>query len=120
MIKTTNLRLDPDKPDHRKAYDILKGSDMSYSNTVVAALISFSENEENRKTLFDGIRKICREEIGTVCKNTDFEQEIVSAEIANSENAADNEILKNDDYENTADSDFDENEEYVDDDFLNM
>lgn len=57
MIKTTNLRLDPDKPDHRKAYDILKSSDMSYSNTVVAALISFSENEENRKTLFDGIRK---------------------------------------------------------------
>lgn len=120
MIKTTNLRLNPDKPDHRKAYDILKGSDMSYSNTVVAALISFSENEENRKTLFDGIRKICREEIGTVCKNTDFEQEIVSAEIANSENTADNEIPKNDDYENTAGSYFDENEEYVDDDFLNM
>lgn len=85
MIKTTNLRLDPDKPDHRKAYDILKSSEMSYSNTVVAALISFSENEENRKTLFDGIRKICREEIGTVCKNTDFEQEYVSAEITNSE-----------------------------------
>ncbi len=79
MIKTTNLRLNLDKPDHRKAYDILKGSDMSYSNTVVAALISFSENEENRKTFFDGIRKIVREEIGTVCKNTDFEQEIVSA-----------------------------------------
>jgi len=120
MIKTTNLRLNLDKPDHRKAYDILKGSDMSYSNTVVAALISFSENEENRKTLFDGIRKICREEIGTVCKNTDFEQEIVSAEIANSENAADNEILKNDDSENTNDYDFDENEEFVDDDFLEM
>ena len=120
MIKTTNLRLNPDKPDHRKAYDILKSSEMSYSNTIVAALISFSENEENRKMLLDGIRKIVREEIGTVCKNTDFEQEIVSAEIANFENAADNEILKNDDYENTADSDFDENEEYVDDDFLNM
>ena len=56
MIKTTNLRLNLDKPDHRKAYDILKGSDMSYSNTIVAALISFSENEENRKTLLDGIR----------------------------------------------------------------
>ena len=120
MIKTTNLRLDPDKPDHRKVYDILKGSDMSYSNTVVAALISFSENEENRKTLFDGIRKICREEIGTVCKNTDFEQEIVSAEIANSGNAADKEILKNDNFKNTADFDFDENEEFVDDDFFEM
>ena len=32
MIKTTNLRLNLDKPDHRKAYDILKSSDMSYSN----------------------------------------------------------------------------------------
>ena len=120
MIKTTNLRLNLDKPDHRKAYDILKGSDMSYSNTVVAALISFSENEENRKTLFDGIRKIVREEIGTVCENTDFEQETVSAQITNPENPDDNEIPKNDDSENTADSDFDENEEYVDDDFLEM
>lgn len=108
MIKTTNLRLNLDKPDHRKAYDILKSSDMSYSNTIVAALISFSENEENRKMLLDGIRKIVREEIGTVCKNS------------NSENAADNEILKNDDSENTADSDFDENEDFVDDDFLEM
>ena len=50
----------------------------------------------------------------------DFEQEAISAEIANSENAADNEILKNDDSENTADYDFDENEEFVDDDFLEM
>ena len=120
MIKTTNLRLNLDKPDHRKAYDILKSSDMSYSNTIVAALISFSENEENQKTLLDGIRKIVREEIGTVCKNTDFEQEIVSAEITNSENAADKEILKNDDSENPDDSDFDENEEFVDDYFLEM
>ncbi len=120
MIKTTNLRLNLDKPDHRKAYDILKSSEMSYSNTIVAALIAFFENEENRKTLLDGIRKIVREETGTVCKNLDFEQEAISAEIANSENAADNEILKNDDSENTADSDYDENEEFVDDDFLEM
>lgn len=120
MIKTTNLRLNLDKPDHRKAYDILKSSDMSYSNTIVAALISFSENEENRKTLFDGIRKIVREEIGTVCKNSDFEQETVSAEITNSENTANKEILKNDNSENSANSDFDENEDFVDDDFLEM
>ena len=118
MIKTTNLRLNLDKPDHRKAYDILKGSDMSYSNTIVAALISFSENEENRKKLFDGIRKIVREEIGTVYRNEDFEQEAISAEITNSENAADKEIPKNDDYENPDESDFDENEDFVDDVFL--
>ena len=109
MIKTTNLRLNLDKPDHRKAYDILKSSDMSYSNTVVAALISFSENENNRKTLFDGIRKIFREEIGTIYRNENFEQEVVSAEITNSDNAADKEFAKNDDSENFADSDFDEN-----------
>ena len=120
MIKTTNLRLNLDKPDHRKAYDILTSSDMSYTKTIVTALISFSENEENRKTLFDGIRKIVREEIGTVCKNSDFEQEVVSAEISNPGNAADKEILKNDNSENSADSDFDENEEFVDDDFLEM
>ena len=85
MIKTTNLRLNLDKPDHRKAYDILKSSDMSYSNTIVNALISFSENEENRKTLLDGIRKIVREEIGTFFQNADSEQIFVSAEITNSE-----------------------------------
>ena len=120
MIKTTNLRLNLDKPDHRKAYDILKSSEMSYSNTIVAALISFSGNEENRKTLLDGIRKIFREEIGTVFQNADSEQIAVSAEITNSENAAYNEIPKNEKSENTDDADFDENEEFVDDDFLEM
>ena len=106
-----------DKPDHRKTYDILKSSDMSYSNTIVAA---FSENEENRKTLLDGIRKIVREEIGTFFQNADSEQEAVSAEITNPEKTADKEIPKNDDFDNTADSDFDENEDFVDDDFLEM
>ncbi len=120
MVKTTNLRLNLDKPDHRKAYDILKSSDMSYSNTIVAALISFSENEENRKTLLNGIRKIFREEIGTVFQNADSEQEVVSTEITNPENTADKEILKNDDYENPDESDFDEKADFVDDDFLEM
>lgn len=120
MIKTTNLRLYPDKPDHRKAYNILKSSDMSYTKTIVTALISFSENEENRKTLFDGIRKIVREEIGTVNRNVDSEQIAVSAEITNSEHAADKENAKNHNSANTAESDFDENEEFVDDDFLEM
>lgn len=120
MIKTTNLRLNLDKLDHRKAYDIPKSSEMSYSNTIVAALISFSENEENRKMLLDGIRKIVREEIGTVCKNSDSEQIAVSAEITNSENTADKEIPKNDDSENSDEADLDENEDFVDDDFLEM
>ena len=120
MIKTTNLRLNLNKPDHRKAYDILKSSDMSYSNTIVAALIAFSENEENRKTLLDGMRKIVREEIGTVFHNVDSEQIAVSAEITNPENTADMEIPKNDDMKLSDESDFDENEDFVDDDFLEM
>ena len=66
------------------------------------------------------MRKIVREEIGTVCKNSDFEQEAISAEITNSENAADKEIPKNDDMKPSDESDFDENEEFVDDDFLEM
>lgn len=117
MVKTTNLRLNLDKPDHRKAYEILQNSDTSYSKTIVAALISFSENEEKRKHLFDGIREIVREEINAVCENVDIVQEsiseksVISAETPKSENA------KND---NTTDADYDENEEYVDDDFLNM
>ena len=56
----------------------------------------------------------------SVRMNLDFEQEAISAEISNSENPADKEIPKNDDSENNADSDFDENEEFVDDDFLEM
>lgn len=120
MIKTTNLRLNLDKPDHRKAYDILKSSDMSYSNTIVAVLISFSENEENRKTLLDGIRKIVREEIGTFFQNADSEQIGNLSEIRISENIAQEEIQQNDNSENSADSDFDENEDFVDDDFLEM
>ena len=48
MVKTTNLRLNLDKPEHRKAYEILQNSDKSYPKTIVAALLSFSENEENR------------------------------------------------------------------------
>ena len=40
--------------------------------------------------------------------------------ITNPENTADNEIPKNEKSENTDDADFDENEEFVDDDFLEM
>ena len=117
MVKTTNLRLNLDKPNHRKAYEILQNSDKSYSKTIVAALLSFSENEENRNHLFDGIRKIVREEISAVFENVDNVQESVSGKSVISAKAPESENAKND---NTADADYDENEEYVDDDFLNM
>lgn len=120
MVKTTNLRLNLDKPEHRKAYEILQNSDKSYSKTIVAALLSFSENEENRKHLFDGIREIVREEISAVFENADIVQENVSEKAVISVKTPESENSKNDYFENTADADYDENEEYVDDDFLNM
>ena len=120
MIKTTNLRLNLDKPDHRKAYEILQNSEMSHTKTIVAALLSFSENNENRKHLFDGIRKIVREEISAVFENADIVQESISEKSVISAKAPKSKNSKNDYFENTADADYDENEDYVDDDFLNM
>ena len=117
MVKTTNLRLNLDKPDHRKAYEILQNSDKSYSKTIVAALLSFSENEENRKHFFDGIREIVREEISAVFENADIVQENVSEKAVISVKTPES---KNDNFENISDNDYDENEDYVDDDFLNM
>ena len=118
MVKTTNLRLNLDKPNHRKAYEILHNSDKSYSKTIVAALISFSVNEENRKHLFDGIREIVREEINAVFENADIVQESVSADLSDSENALESENAKNDNSENISDNDYDENEDFVVDDVL--
>ena len=95
----------------------MQNSDKSYSKTIVAALLSFSENEENRKHLFDGIRKIVREEISAVFENVDIVQENISEKSIISAEAPKSKNSKND---NIADADYDENEEYVDDDFLNM
>lgn len=120
MVKTTNLRLNLDKPDHRKAYEILQNSEMSHTKTIVAALLSFSENEENRKHLFDGIRKIVREEISAVFENADIVHESISEESVNHAEAPESENTKNANSENFSDADYDENEDFVDDDFLNM
>ena len=120
MVKTTNLRLNLDKPNHRKAYEVLQNSEMSHTKTIVAALLSFSENEENRKHLFDGIREIVREEISAVFENADIVQESISEKSVISAKAFESENAKNDNSENIADADYDENEDYVDDDFLNM
>ena len=93
---------------------------MSHTKTIVAALLSFSENEEKRKHLFDGIREIVREEISAVFENADIVQESVSEKSVISAKAPKSENSKNYYFENTADADYDENEDYVDDDFLNM
>ena len=120
MVKTTNLRLNLDKPDHRKAYDILKRYEMSHTKTIVAALLSFSENEENRKHLFDGIREIVKEEISAVFENADIVQESISEKTVISAKTPESKNAKNDNSENISDNDYDENEDFVDDDFLNM
>ena len=93
---------------------------MSHTKTVVVTLISFSENEENRKHLFDGIREIVREEISAVFENADIVQESISEKSVISAKASKSGNAKNDNSENTADADYDENDDYVDDDFLNM
>ena len=117
MVKATNLRLNLGKPDHRKVYEILQNSEMSHTKTIVAALLSFSENEENRKHLFDGIREFVREEISAVFENADIVQESISEKSVISAKASKSGNSKKD---NTADADYDENDDYVDDDFLNM
>lgn len=47
-------------------------------------------------------------------------RQAIFSEISILENKAQEEIQKNDNSENSADSDFDENEDFVDDDFLEM
>lgn len=120
MIKTTNLRLNLDNPDHRRVYEILQNSDTSYSKTIVVALLSFSENEENRKHIFDGIREIVREEISAVFENADIVQESISEKSVISAKTPESKNAKNDNSENISDNDYDENEDFDDDDFLNM
>lgn len=94
-IKTTNLRLNLDKPDHRKAYEILKSSSVSYTKIIVAALIAFAENEKNQKALLDGITEIIRNEIGSVLQNCNFVQTDSSTEMRNHDKVKQTEISEN-------------------------
>ena len=77
----------------------------------------YYSTSENRKHLFDGIREIVREEISAVFENVDIVQESISEKSVISAKAHESENAKKD---NTADAAYDENEDYVDDDFLNM
>lgn len=61
-----------------------------------------------------------REEISAVFENADIVQESISEKSVISAKAPKSENSKNYYFENTADADYDENEDYVDDDFLNM
>ena len=61
-----------------------------------------------------------REEISAVLENADIVQESVSEKSVISAKALESKNAKNDNSENIADADYDENEDYIDDDFLNM
>lgn len=56
-IKTTTLRLNLEKADHRKAYEILKSSELSHTKYIVSAILAFAENEKIQKSLLDEIKK---------------------------------------------------------------
>lgn len=61
-----------------------------------------------------------REEISAVLENADIVQESVSEKSVISVKTPESKNAKNDNSENIADADYDENEDYIDDDFLNM
>lgn len=114
-IKTTTLRLNLEKADHSKAYEILKSSELSHTKYIVSAILAFAENEKIQKTLLDEIKKIVRSEIGTALKNSNSSQAVIEK----LENCKISETSKNEKSENapmtifekTVISPYDENEE---------
>ena len=75
---TTTLRLNLDKSDHRKAWEVLKKSDMSHTKFIVAAVLAYAENESNNKILLSEISKIIKAEIGEALKNCNSEPDNIS------------------------------------------
>lgn len=75
---TTTLRLNLDKSDHRKAWEILKKADMSHTKFIVAAVLAYAEAENNNKILLSEISKIIKAEIGAALKNCNAEPKDIS------------------------------------------
>lgn len=75
---TTTLRLNLDKSDHRKAWEILKKSDMSHTKFVVAAVLAYAETENNNNILLSEISKIIKSEIGEALNNYNAEPKNIS------------------------------------------
>ena len=61
-----------------------------------------------------------REEISAVFENADIVQESISEKSVISAKASEVKNAKNDNFHNIAEPDYNENEDYVDDNFLNM
>ena len=70
---TTTLRLNLDKSDHRKAWEVLKKSDMSHTKFIVTAVLAYAEAENNNNILLAEISKIIKAEIGETLKNCNAE-----------------------------------------------
>lgn len=66
----TTLRLNLDKSDHRKAWEILKKSDMSHTKFIVNAVLAYAEAENNNNILLS--------EIGEALNNYNAEPKNIS------------------------------------------
>lgn len=66
---TTTLRLNLDKPDHRKVCEILKSADVSHTKFIVSAVLTYAEKEKNNITLLSEISKIVKAEISAALQN---------------------------------------------------
>lgn len=75
---TTTLRLNLDKSDHRKAWEILKKSDMSHTKFIVSAVLAYAEAENNNNILLSEISKIIKAEIGAALKACNAEPNNIS------------------------------------------
>ena len=124
---TTTLRLNLDKSDHRKAWEILKKSDMSHTKFIVNAVLAYAENESNNKILLSEISKIIKAEIGEALKNCNAEPKNISENESRISQKADISIpTAVDENEKSADvspaenSEADTFDENIDIDFLEM
>ena len=75
---TTTLRLNLDKSDHRKAWEILKKADMSHTKFIVTAVLAYAEAENNNNILLSEISKIIKAEIGAALKACNAEPNNIS------------------------------------------
>ena len=124
---TTTLRLNLDKSDHRKAWEILKKSDMSHTKFIVTAVLAYAEAENNNNILLSEISKIIKAEIGAALKNCNAEPDNISEKESRISQKDDisipTAIEKNEksaDVSPTENSEADNFDENIDMDFLEM
>lgn len=124
---TTTLRLNLDKSDHSKAWEILKKADMSHTKFIVAAVLAYAENESNNKILLSEISKIIKSEIGEALKACNAEPNNISENESRVNSKADISIPivvegneKSADVSPTENSEADTFDENIDIDFLEM